>query len=86
MDEKRSMDEGLQRALAVLGRNLSAYEQEEDRLEQEHRGKFAVFHDSSLIGVFKTTEDANAAGDEVAGPGEFAVFKIGREHLWPAWA
>ena len=69
------------RLLAQYGRNFPEFERQEERLEQEHYGEFAVFHDGELIGVYATSEEADAKGAEVKEPGEFAIFKIGKKPL-----
>ena len=66
------------RLLADYGRNFPAFEQQEERLEQDHFGEFAVFCDGELIGVYETSEEADAKGVDL---GEYAVFKIGRKPL-----
>ena len=39
------------RLLATLSQNFSAYGQLEESLEREHRGEYAVLHDGALIGA-----------------------------------
>ena len=66
------------RLLADYGRNFPAFEQQEELLEREHFGKFALFCGGELVGVYETAEEADAEGDA---RGEYAVFKIGRQPL-----
>ena len=68
----------IDRLLADYGRNFPAFERQEARLEQEHLGRFALFCDGELVGVYDTSEEADAAG---AAHGDYAVFKIGRQPL-----
>ena len=66
------------RLLADCGRNLPAFERQEALLEQEHLGRFALFRDGGLVGVYDTAEEADAAG---AAYGGCAVFRVGRQPL-----
>ncbi|MDE0163308.1 MAG: hypothetical protein OXL98_16415 [Acidimicrobiaceae bacterium] len=66
------------RVLADYGRSFPAFEQQEQLLEQEHPGKFALFCGGELVGVYETPEEADAEGAARSG---FAVFKIGRRPL-----
>ena len=66
------------RLLADYGRNFPAFEQQEELLEQEHFGKFALFCEGELVDVYETAEEADAEGDA---RGAYAVFKIGRQPL-----
>ncbi len=66
------------RLLADYGRNFPAFEQREESLEREHFGKFALFREGELIGVYETAEEADSVG---GARGEYAVFKIGRQPL-----
>lgn len=66
------------RLLADYGRNFPAFERQEERLEQDHFGKFALYCDGELVEVYETAEEADAEG---AIRGEYAVFKIGRQPL-----
>ena len=68
----------IDRLLADYGRNFPAFEQQEELLEQEHFGKFALFCGGELVGVYETAEEADAEGGT---RGEYAVFKIGRQPL-----
>ena len=52
------MNDEVDRLLAVYSQNFPAYENQEERLEREHYGKFAVFRDGQLLGVYETVEDA----------------------------
>ncbi len=64
--------------LADCSRNLPAFEEHEDSLEQEHCGKFALYREGELIGVFDSADEADSEG---ARRGAYAVFKIGRQPL-----
>ena len=66
------------RLLADYSRNFPAFEQDEERLEREFFGQFAVFCDGELIGVYEIAEEADAEG---TAHGEYTVFKIGRKQL-----
>ena len=68
----------VERVLADCGRNLPAFEEQEQVLEQEHFGMFALFCGGELVGVYETPEEADAGG---AARSDFAVFKIGRRPL-----
>jgi len=44
----------------LLEEDLRAYEAKQSELEQQHSGKFVVFHSGRLVGVF---DDFDAAGN-----------------------
>ena len=73
------MSDEVDRLLAVYSQNFPAYGNQEERLEREHYGKFAVFRDGQLLGVYETVEDAEAKIDEAAMSDECAIFKIGKQ-------
>ena len=75
------MNNEVEQLLAVYGRNFPAYQQQEVRLEDEHHGEYAVFHDGQLVGVYETVEDAEAKGATAAESREYAIFRIGKEPL-----
>ena len=64
------LPDDVERYLSSCALNLPAYLAEEERLEREHRGECAVLHDSELVGVCETTEEADAKGWEVAESGK----------------
>ena len=64
--------------LADYGRNFPAFERQEELLEREHFGRFALFCGGELAGVYDSAEEADAAGGAVGG---YAVFRIGRRPL-----
>ena len=67
--------------LSLCAVNFPAYLAEEERLEQEHHGWYAVLHDSCLVGVCETVEEADTMGANAAESGDYVVFKIGRQRL-----
>ena len=71
----------VERYLSSCALNLPAYLAEEDRLEREHRGEYALLRDSELVGVCETIEEADAMGAEVAENGDYVVFLIGKQRL-----
>ena len=71
----------VERYLSLCALNFSAYSAEEERLEREHRGEYAVLHDGELVGVCETTEEADVMGVGAAESGDYVVFMIGRQRL-----
>ena len=61
--------------------NLPVCLAEEERLERDHRGEYAVLHDSEMVGVCETIAKADAMGAEVAESGDCVVFLIGKQRL-----
>ena len=57
--------DNVDRLLADYGRNFPAFEQQEEGLEQDHLGEFAVFCDGRLVGVYETPEEADAKGADL---------------------
>ena len=68
----------IDRLLADYARNFPAFERQEALLEQEHLGQFALYCSGELVGVYDTSEEADAVS---AAHGNYAVFKIGRQPL-----
>ena len=75
------MDDDVERHLSLVALNLPAYLAEEDRLEREHRGECAVLHDSELLAVCETTEEADAKGLGAVESGDYVIFLIGQQRL-----
>ncbi|MGC8578156.1 MAG: DUF5678 domain-containing protein [Thermoproteota archaeon] len=44
--------------LEVLSKDLEAYEHEKSKLLEKYEGKFVVFKDGALIGVYESFEEA----------------------------
>ena len=60
-----------------LPSEIAAFTQKQSELELRHSGKWVVFHDRSLAGVYDTFEQA--AGDAVArfGRGPYLIRQVG---------
>jgi len=58
-----------------LEKDLAAFEEQKEKLQQE-AGKFAVFFEGQLLGLFESSHEAYAKGYEVAGLEPFLVREI----------
>lgn len=67
--------------MTALRRDIAAYEQARTRLENEHRGEWAVFHSGDLVGVFSDFEGAATEAVERFGSGPYLIRQIGVEKI-----
>lgn len=60
-----------------LDKNIQAYEQQRNELEKESVGKWVVFFDSKLAGIFDSFEDAAEAATRNFGAGPYLIRQVG---------
>jgi hypothetical protein len=58
-----------------LGKDLAAFEEQKEKLEGQG-GKFAVFFEGQLLGLFESSHEAYTKGYEAAGLKPFLVRQI----------
>ena len=75
------MDSDVELYPSLVATNVSAYMAEEERLERDHRGEYAVLHDCEVVAVCETAEEADERGAEAAENGDYVVFLIGKQRL-----
>lgn len=63
--------------LSKLQEEIRAYDDVRSQLESEHLGKWVVFHDQKLEGIFETFEDAAASAVERFGRGPYLIRRVG---------
>ena len=63
--------------MATLTKQIAAYGKLRDKLEAEHHGKWVVFHDSELEGVYETLEDAAVDAVRKFGRGPYLIREVG---------
>jgi hypothetical protein len=63
--------------MAVLDTELRAYRADASRLEAQHQGKWVIFRESSLIGIYDTFESAIAEAVNRFGRGPYLIHQIG---------
>ena len=56
-----------------LRRNIRAFEEMKDDLVREHAGKYALFFDGRLVGVYHDREAARLEAEQQFPGGEFAI-------------
>lgn len=61
----------------ALETEIRAFEAKRDELERLHNGKFAVFHDKNLVGVFDNFNAAAAEAVRLFGRGPYLIRQIG---------
>ena len=58
--------------------NIAAYDDQKGYLETEHLGKWVLFHDNELIGVYADFQDvANEAVTRFFGKGPYLIREVG---------
>ncbi len=67
--------------MAVITQDIAAYEKQRDELEAKHLGKWVVFHDETLIGIFDELEDAAVEAARLYGRGPYLIRQIGAPPL-----
>ena len=60
-----------------LRANIEAFEAVRDELEREHLGKYVVFHDRKLVGVFETADKAITHVLETFGVAPYLIRRVG---------
>ena len=63
-------------------KNTKAFNELSLKLELEHFGEIALFHDGKLCGTFPDQEKAYFQGVDNFGSGTFCIFPIGRERVF----
>lgn len=72
-----------------LNAEIKAYEAQENELERDHRGKWAVFNGGQLVGMFDTFDAATSFGSEKFGAIPHLIRQVGAappvlpSSLWP---
>ncbi len=61
---------------ATLESNIAAFEVQRGQLQCDHLGKWVVFYDEQLIGIFEDLEDAAQAALERFGRGPYLIRQI----------
>jgi hypothetical protein len=59
-----------------LEKDLAAFEEKREELQQQHPGKFAVFFEGQFRGAFESSLEAHTKGYETAGLKPFLVRQI----------
>jgi hypothetical protein len=63
--------------MQVLETDIAAFEQQKKSLEEHHKGKWVIFHEGNLVGVF---DDFNAAASDAVsrfGRGPYLLRQVG---------
>ena len=61
---------------ATLESNIAAFEAQRGKLECEHLGKWVVFYNEELIGIYADLEDAAQAALDRFGRGPYLIRQI----------
>jgi hypothetical protein len=64
-----------------LEQELATLDREKDRLEKEHRGKFALIRGDEVIGTFDTFDAAAEEALRRFGQGPYLIRQIGEESM-----
>ena len=60
-----------------LSRQIAAYEKIQSDLETDHFGKWAVFYDEELVGIYDTDREAVGTAIERFGRGPYLIRQVG---------
>ncbi len=63
--------------MANLSKEIVAYESLQRLLELDHFGKWVIFHDRKLSGIFDSFESAAESAVEQFGSGPYLIRKVG---------
>lgn len=63
--------------MSELREDIAAYEAMRGELEVQHLGKWVVFHDKQLVGVFETFEAAAVDAVRRFGRGPYLIRQVG---------
>lgn len=63
--------------MAILTEQIAAYEQLQDELEAKHLGKWVVFRDEELRGIYDSLEDAAVDAARRYGRGPYLIRQVG---------
>ena len=63
--------------MAEIDKEIVAYEKLREKLEAEHMGKWVLFHNLELIGVYDSFEKASEDAVKKFGRGPFLIRQIG---------
>ena len=63
--------------MTTLLDNIAAYDEQRSRLETEHLGKWVLFHDKELIGVYDDFQDVANEAVTRFGRGPYLIRSVG---------
>lgn len=61
----------------ALEKEIHAYEKKREGLERHHNGKYVVFHEDELVGIFDDLDSAAQTAIKKYGPGPYLIRQIG---------
>ena len=64
-------------AMAVLSKEIAAYDHMRNVLETDYFGKWVVVHDEKLVGTYETFEDAADDAIRCFGRGPYLIRQVG---------
>jgi hypothetical protein len=67
--------------MAVLKKDISAFERMRADLEHKHANEWVVFHDGVLAGVFADFEEAATMAIETFDEGPYLIRQVGAEQV-----
>ena len=63
--------------MSALSEEIHAFEARQSQLEMDHNGKWVVFHDAELQGLFPTMEEAAEEAVRKYGRGPYLIRQVG---------
>ena len=67
--------------MALLSKEIAAYDRMRDELEMDYFGKWVVVHDEELVGTYDESEDAANDAIQRFGRGPYLIRKVGAPPL-----
>lgn len=67
--------------MAIIEKEIIAYEMMRDDLEANHKGEWVLVHDQNLIGTYETFQKAAAVARKRFGRGPYLLKRIGEGPL-----
>ena len=67
--------------MAIIEKEIIAYEMMRDDLEASHKGEWVLVHDQKLIGTYETFQKAATVASKRFGRGPYLIRRIGEGPL-----
>ena len=73
---RRGSQMAKQELQAEIDQNYAFFKQKLPDLMKDHRGRYALLHDKSVVGIYDTLQDAQTIGEKLFPDGVFSVQKV----------
>lgn len=69
--------------MALLSKEMAAYDRMRDELEMDYFGKWVIVHDEELVGTYDESEDAAYDALQKFGRGPYLIKQVGEPPIAP---